>query len=493
MGFFEKDLRVKITAIMVVIIILALGSALVISQVLVNRILGENIENSMAEATYLTRDLLEVALERRRTRVELLVNTLEADPDMGPDEMASVADTYMQYWPVGAGAMVLDSNGNVLNRTEGLGRLDNATGTSWFEDAQSGKVAFTYVDGQEELTQLDIASPTLAVSAPLSGSRHLVIFTTISDIWKAINSVETKGSGHAFLIDEEDVIIAGHAFTRAAKAPGEEAGEAGLLLEDFNWGRPDIAYTTIDFEGTDYLVSYTTVARPSINDEKLDWAIGIIVPSGEAYAPARLLAWSLIGLTAIILLGAVIATVLLSMSITRPINELVASAEKIGSGDLTGEVVIRTRDQIGTLAAALLRMRDYLRNALGEAGYSAKRTSMLAEEQSAATGDMLENTEEIADSVVVLARNMDVQTRKLRTIMEQIEGLSEKPTRREIGDIEELLRESEILSEVGANKTVEIASASQEQRAAARDIAAAARRLSVMSSELKEMVRRFKT
>jgi len=77
--------------------------------------------------------------------------------------------------------------------------------------------------------------------------------------------------------------------------------------------------------------------------------------------------------------------------------------------------------------------------------------------------------------------------------MEQIEGLSEKPTRREIGDIEELLRESEILSEVGANKTVEIASASQEQRAAARDIAAAARRLSVMSSELKEMVRRFKT
>ena len=95
---------------------------------------------------------------------------------------------------------------------------------------------------------------------------------------------------------------------------------------------------------------------------------------------------------------------------------------------------------------------------------------------------------------MVLARNMEVQTQKLRKVMDSM-GFTPGTPPSELPDLEEirmLLQESEILAEVGANKTVEIASASQDQRAAARDISAAARRLSEMSQELGEMVQRFK-
>lgn len=497
MGFWEKDLRVRITATLVLLVVIALGAALVISQVLVNRIIRADIEDSMADSAVLTRDLLNVALERRRTRMELLVSTLEQSASLDPQVMLNTLTTFMEYWPIGEEAVILDAGGNVITGTNDLPEIGNATGTSWFDATLTGKLAFTYIYEDDELAPLHLNSPALAVSSPLvvSGKQlSVVLFTTLSDLGEAISSVHIKDTGHGFLIDKREAIITGHLFTRAAKAPGMEPDEIRAISVNIAWGRSDTSSLTIDYEGAGYLVTYTTVPQSSMHDVKLDWAIGVIVPTGEAYAPARLVPWALLALTAVIVICAVIAAILLGLSITRPLNELVTTAERIGSGDLTGDVIIRTRDQVGALAGAILRMRDYLRSTLGEAGYISGKMSMLAEEQSAATHDMFSNTEEIADSAVVLARNMEVQTQKLRKVMDSM-GFTPGTPPSELPDLEEirrLLQESEILAEVGANKTVEIASASQDQRAAARDISAAARRLSEMSQELGEMVQRFK-
>jgi len=490
-------LRVKITATLVLLVVFALGAALLISHVLVNRIIRANIEDSMADSAVLTRDLLNVALERRRTRIELLTKTLEQSASLDPQVMLNILATFMEFWPIGEEAVILDAGGNVITGTNDLPEMGNVTGTSWFDATLTGKLAFTYVYEDDELAPLHLSSPALAISSPLviSGKQmSVVLFTTLSDIGEAISSVHIKDTGHGFLIDKSEAIITGHLFSRAAKAPGKELDEFRAISANITWGRSDISPFTIDYNGVGYLVTHTTVSQSSMHDVKLDWAIGVIVPTSEAYAPARLVTWALLALTAVIVLCAVIAAILLGLSITRPINELVVTAERIGSGDLTGDVIIRTRDQVGALAGAILRMRDYLRSTLGEAGYNSDKMSMLAEEQSAATQDMFSNTEEIADSVVVLARNMEVQTQKLRKIMDAI-GFTPGTPPSKLPDLEEirkLLQESEILAEVGANKTVEIASASQDQRAAARDISAAARRLSEMSLELREMVQRFK-
>ncbi|MBU4385773.1 MAG: methyl-accepting chemotaxis protein [Actinobacteria bacterium] len=479
-----------------------MGAALAISQVLVNRIIRDNIEDSMADSAELTRNFLDVSLDRRRARTELLVNNMERASSLDPEIMRVTLATFMENWHIGLAALVLDAGGNSIAGTDTLEEMGNATGTSWFDDALTRKLAFTYVYEDDELTRLGLDSPVLAVSSPLviSGRQlSVVLFTTLSDIREAINSVSIETTGHGFLIDERGAIIAGHLFTRAAKAPGKEPDEVQAIADAVAWGRGDTSSLTIDCKGTGYLVTYTTVTQSSKtqsskHDVKLDWAVGVIVPTDEAYAPARLVTWALLGLTAIIVFCAVFAAVLLGLSITRPINELAAAAERIGSGDLTGDVIIRTRDQIGALASVILRVRDYLRSTLSEAGYSSDKMSMLAQEQSAATQDMFSNTEEIADSVVVLARNMEAQTQKIRKIMDSMSFTpgALPPELPRLEEIRELLQESDILAEVGANKTVEIASASQDQRAAARDIAAAARRLSEMALELKEMVQRFK-
>jgi methyl-accepting chemotaxis protein len=119
--------------------------------------------------------------------------------------------------------------------------------------------------------------------------------------------------------------------------------------------------------------------------------------------------------------------------------------------------------------------------------------SVLADEQSAGTGDFFENTEDIVESVVVLSKNMETQTQKIRKVLEYFEKMPEASRDMpEARDVRTLLRESEILAEVGSGKAIEIASATQDQRAAARDVSAAARRLSDMARELNAMVQKFK-
>jgi HAMP domain-containing protein len=480
LSFFEKDLRIKITAILLVFILVAVGSSMIITHALITHIIRNNVQQSMRDAARLSRDIVEVGLERRSTRIELLASyPAMRDPATPAEARLTILNLFVEGWPIGAGALFVDTNGNLVCGTGQLSTIANATGTSWFENAQSGNVAFTYIDNPTELTAAFFESPVLAVSAPVRDSKgqifgYVAVFTNTSDIKKGVDAVLIETSGHGFLVSRDGAVVAGRIFPPVKNPSAQDK-------------------TSVTYGAKTYLVAWTPVEPQLEANPGLDWSVGIAVPEAEAYAPANQVTLALLLLAIFLLVLGIIVAVLLGRSITRPINELVATAERVGSGDLTGDVVIRTRDQVGTLAAAFLRMRDYLRGALAEAGYTADKMSALADEQSAGTEDFFTNTEEIVESVVVLAKNMESQTQKIRKVLEYFERMPEHvremPFTAEVG---ELLRESEILAEVGSSKAIEIASATQDQRAAARDVSAAARRLSEMARELNDMVQQFK-
>lgn len=498
MRFFEKDLRIKLTAILLVFIIVATGAALVISYTLITRIIRDNVESSMSDAARLTSGIVQVGLERRSTRIELLASFPDIrDPATTPAARTSTLSLFTSAWPIGQDTVFLDTNGNVVAGTGKLSAIANATGTSWFDNAQSGGISFTYIYNPTELTGAFFNSPVLAVSSPVRDSKdqifgYVVAFTNVSDITKAVENVMIERTGHGFIVSETGVVVAGDIFPPNAKPSSRDQRQLEDLITSMTSGHG--GSESLRYAGKGYLVTWTPVELPEgVARPGPGWTVGVTVPTAEAYAPANDVALALLFLALVLLVVGVFAAFFLGRSITRPINELVTNAERVGSGDLTGDVVIRTRDQIGTLAAAFLRMRDYLRSALKEAGFTADKMSTLADEQSAGTQDVFSNTEEIVESVVVLAKNMESQTQKIRKVLDFYENLPDDvKSLPEAEEVKQLLTDSEILAEVGSNKAVEIASATQDQRSAARDVAAAARRLSGMARELKDMVQRFK-
>lgn len=497
MRFFEKDIRVKITAIFIALVLLASGAALAVSYVLVNRIVRDNIEASMLDSARLTADLLDVALERRQSRMLLLSGyPILRDPSADIQSKCAVLGVFMEAWPIGKGALLLDTAGNVKCATPGVAATGNVGGTSWFKNAQTARITFSYMDDPDELATLGYGSPVIAASTPIRDSNdqiysYVVAFTHLDDVRKAIDNASLGQAGHAFLLKSDGRIVAGSLFPEGAERKTGDRRRVEELLNEISRGESGRA--TVRYGGDLYIVTHTPVDQPGTEHPELELSVGVIVRHSEAYLPAHRVAWALVALSAALLVAAVITSILLGRSITRPITELAASAERIGSGDLAGEVVIRTRDQIGTLAAAFLRMRDYLRATLGEAARSSEEMSVLAREQSAATRDVFSNIEDIVDSVVVLAKNMESQTQKIQKIMEYASMLPpEIIASREFEDVRRLVEETVILAETGAAKAVEIATASQDERAAVRDVAAAARRLSEMAMELREMSARFK-
>jgi HAMP domain-containing protein len=491
--FFERDLRVKITAILLAFVVACLLASILISHILITSIVREDVKRSGLDSARLTGNLVEAGLEGRADLVELLAGYPRLrDPSAPAAEKQLLLIDFIRGYPLGEGAVITDTNGKVVTGTGALSGLGSASGTSWFERAQTAQTTFTFVHQPSALAELGFDSPLIAVSTPERDTAgqifaYLTVFTSPDDITESVEAVKVKQSGYGFLMTSSGAVISGFLFKEPA---GPGSAHDALVIDELveRMSREGAGNVTIEYGGKDYLVAFEEVGRKG-----LDWSVGVVVPSAEAFSPANKVALALFGLGAVILVLASLAAFFLGRSIARPLDELVTNAEKVGSGDLTGEVVIRTRDQIGSLAAAFLRMRDYLRSAVAEAGYASNKMSMLAEEQSAATEEMFSHIDEMVDSVVALARNMESQTEKIQSLLETAGAVAERGEAYAGHDeIMDLATEAEILAEVGTGKAVEIAASAQEQRSASRDLAAAARRLSEMAADLREMSKRFK-
>ncbi len=130
------------------------------------------------------------------------------------------------------------------------------------------------------------------------------------------------------------------------------------LSRVFDRGEPAASVTFDGEDGVTYKVGYAPV-RASETEPQIVLAIGAQAPASYfarlADLRVRLLLWGA-GLLVVSIVAAGIAALL----ITRNIRKLAAAAERIGAGDLGHPIKIATRDEIGTLADAMERMREQL-------------------------------------------------------------------------------------------------------------------------------------
>jgi GAF domain-containing protein/HAMP domain-containing protein len=140
-----------------------------------------------------------------------------------------------------------------------------------------------------------------------------------------------------------------------------------------------------DIQGQKVLTAYATVAP-------LGWLVFVETPIEEAYAPL----YASIERTGLVLLGALalafIAGMFLAGRMVVPIQALRAGAARIGSGDLSQRIAIKTGDEVEALANQFNDMAGRLQESY--AGLERKveqRTHELSEalEQQTATADVL--------------------------------------------------------------------------------------------------------
>lgn len=112
-----------------------------------------------------------------------------------------------------------------------------------------------------------------------------------------------------------------------------------------------------DYRGIPVLSSFAPL---QVRD--LDWAILSEIDLDEVYAPIHRLTRELVLSTALVLLAITVAVMLLASSFVRPVNELIARARRVGSGEIEVEIESSSEDEFGELAASFRKVLDGMRS-----------------------------------------------------------------------------------------------------------------------------------
>src|SRR5437879_2858583 len=233
---------------------------------------------------------------------------------------------------------------------------------------------------------------TLAIAGTRRGAGVSVAEVNLKRIRDVVSQIKVGERGHAYVVDAQGRLIAHPdislvlrntdmsklAQVRAARASA--SGGAGTTDNP-----AETVQEAENIEGKKVLTAYAPVAP-------LGWLMFVELPAEEAYAPL----YAALQRLAFVLLGAlgfaVLAGMFLAGRMVGPIQVLQTGAARIGRGDLSQRIAIKTGDELEALADQFNDMAGQLQESY--AGLEKKveqRTSELSEslDQQTATSEVL--------------------------------------------------------------------------------------------------------
>jgi signal transduction histidine kinase/CheY-like chemotaxis protein/HAMP domain-containing protein len=233
---------------------------------------------------------------------------------------------------------------------------------------------------------------TLAIAGTRRDAGVSVAEVNLKLIWDVVSQIKVGERGHAYVVDAQGRLIAhpdislvlrNTDMSKLAQVRAARAGASGGA------GAGDNPAETVqeaeNIEGRKVLTAYAPVAP-------LGWLMFVELPAEEAYAPL----YAALKRLAFVLLGAlgfaVLAGMFLAGRMVGPIQALQTGAARIGRGDLSQRITIKTGDELEALADQFNDMAGQLQESY--AGLEKKveqRTHELSEslEQQTATSEVL--------------------------------------------------------------------------------------------------------
>ena len=221
---------------------------------------------------------------------------------------------------------------------------------SYYKEVMGGK-DFAW----QTVVSKTVNKPALIMAVPIKRDDTVIgvmaMGATIEDLSKLVATWKQGSTGYAFLVDEKGKVLSHQVEdyviqqTNLSEYP---------LIAAFKKGQKEMIYFS----------DRGTKKVGHAKETKYGWTLAMQQDIRETFKTLRdaeTFTYILLGLTA---LGVIIIAWFLGRAIGRPIKKLTEVAERISVGDMGAEIKITSRDEIGNLAEAILRMQDSLRLAI---------------------------------------------------------------------------------------------------------------------------------
>jgi signal transduction histidine kinase len=295
----------------------------------------------------------------------------------------------------------LDPSGHEQVRVSRLAMNVLGSGTDYSQDpkftaAQAQKVYYGPVYFRRE------SEPymTLALAGARRDAGVSVAEVNLKFIWDVVSQIKVGQHGVALVVDAQGRLIAhpdislvlrNSDLSRLVQVQAVRAAEPGTAVREIQ--------EATDVEGRKVLTASAPV-------EPLGWRVFVELPVDEAYAPL----YASIARSGLVLVGAlglaVLAGMLLARRMVIPIQRLRSGAARIGSGDLSQRISIRTGDELEALADQFNDMAGQLQESYADLEKKVQvRTAELASsvEELRALGEVSQAVNSTLDLETVLA------------------------------------------------------------------------------------------
>jgi len=283
----------------------------------------------------------------------------------------------------------LDANGKEQLKVSRLAMNTCASGVDYsgdprFLEARGGKTYFGPVYFRNE------SEPymTMAVKAGGPDAGVLTADVSLKLIWDVVSQIKIGRAGYAYVVDGNGILVAHPDISlvlQKTDLSSLEQVQMATQPQPRGVGEQDRTLIARSLKGEQMLSAYERV-------DPLGWAVLVEQPLDEAFAPLYASMLRTVGLLLLGLAISIVASLVLARRMVTPIRALQTGAERIGAGELTHQIEVKTGDEIEALGEAFNTMTARLRESYeGLEQKVEERTRELSEslEQQTATSEIL--------------------------------------------------------------------------------------------------------
>ncbi|MBM7648154.1 methyl-accepting chemotaxis protein [Bacillus ectoiniformans] len=327
------------------------------------------------------------------------------------------------------------------------------TDRDWYKQAINlkGEVVWSepYVDAA---TGANVVTLSKAI---YNGSQLLGVIGAdidLSTLTNAMKDMNIGYNGYSVVMSQQGMAIvhpkeAGKDVSNMAFAKGSLAGKS------------DQGVSTYKEKGKDQLFVYDTVQGP-------EWKIGAIYNRDQLIELARSIQQSLL-ITGVLVLVLIIAAVLFVLNkIVQPLHALRNSARKVAEGDLSVQVSVQSKDEVGQLAAdfntMVISMKEIIsvvNHSVQDVKHSAENLSAISEETNASSEQMGLAITQIAKGATKSAEESSEATHRSNSLGEQINIITNQAS-----DMKAAAGQAEQANQAGLKQIQELGESNQDSK-----------------------------
>jgi methyl-accepting chemotaxis protein len=262
----------------------------------------------------------------------------------------------------------------------------------WYKDAMKtpDKVVVT-----NPFVSLNSNNVVISITKVLQDGKGVIsVHLSLTSLAEIVKKVKIGTDGFVYIFDRNSKFIINPNFAAGSEAKGTHYAE--MLTRDQG---------TIDyvFKGLDKKAAFTT-------NKLTGWKIVGTMESAEIAKATKPIAVTTLFVIAISLIIGILMIYFIIRSISKPLQKLTEAADRIGGGDLSGRIQIRSKDELGQLASSFNLMTDSLHSVLQEVTDASSQLAASSQEMIASAEQTAKASEHITMSIQEVATGLEAQS-----------------------------------------------------------------------------------